>query len=61
MHCYERTTPVTYNNFTDKDHFSTDGKMYKHNATETEWSQTRNQKYGFGKRFIYNKTHLEFK
>ncbi|CAF1277538.1 unnamed protein product [Rotaria sordida] len=86
MHCYERTTPVKYNNFTDKDHFSSDGKIYKHNATEfnqtspihltigtagalvhenwipkPEWSQTRYQKYGFGKLFIHNKTHLEFK
>ncbi len=34
MHCYERTTPVKYNNFTDKEHFSSDGKIYKHNATE---------------------------
>ena len=86
MHCYERTTPVKYNNFTDKDHFSPDGKVYRHNATEfnqtspihltigtagawihenwlskPEWSQVRYQKYGFGKLFIYNQTHLEFK
>jgi predicted phosphodiesterase len=85
MHCYERTTPVKYN-ITDKDHFSPDGKIYKHNATEfnqtfpihltigtagawidetwipkPEWSQIRYQKYGFGKLFIYNRTHLEFK
>ncbi|CAM4841662.1 unnamed protein product [Rotaria magnacalcarata] len=86
MHCYERTTPVKYNNFTDRDHFSSDGKIYQHNATNfnqtspihltigtagawihenwiptPEWSQTRYQKYGFGKLYIHNATHLEFK
>ena len=83
MHCYERTTPVKYNNFTDRDHFSADGKLYQHNANETspihltigtagawiheqwipkpEWSQSRYQKYGFGKLFVYNRTHLEFR
>ncbi|UJR20421.1 hypothetical protein I4U23_023552 [Adineta vaga] len=82
MHCYERTTPVEYNRFTDKEHFSPDGKLYQHNATQTspihltigtagayihenwiskpEWSQIRYQKYGFGKLYIYNRTHLEF-
>jgi hypothetical protein len=34
IHCYERTTPVQYNQFTDKEYFSSDGKIYKHNATE---------------------------
>jgi hypothetical protein len=35
MHCYERTRPVRYNNFTDRDHFSSDGKLYIYNATES--------------------------
>jgi hypothetical protein len=34
MQCYESTTPIKYNHFTDKDHFSTDGKISKHNAAE---------------------------
>jgi hypothetical protein len=34
MHCYERTTPVKYNHVTDKDHFSPDGKISKHNARD---------------------------
>ena len=33
MHCYERTTPVQFNQFTDREHFSADGKIYEHNAT----------------------------
>ena len=33
QHCYERTTPVKFNNVTDKEHFSPDGKTYQHNAT----------------------------
>lgn len=83
MHCYERTTPVQYNNFTDREHFSPDGKIYQHQANETspihltigtagawiheqwtpkpEWSQVRYQKYGFGKLFVYNRTHLQFR
>jgi len=85
MHCYERTTPVKYNNFTDRDHFSADGKIYEHDAKtfnqtspihlvigtagadinekwipKPEWSQMRYLKYGFGKIFAYNRTHLEF-
>jgi hypothetical protein len=35
MHCYERTTPVRYNNFADRDHFSPDGKLYIYNAIES--------------------------
>jgi len=86
MHCYERTTPVQYNNFTDREHFSADGKIYEHDAKEfnqtspihlvvgfggawidetwsdkPQWSQVRNQRYGFGKLFVHNKTHLEFR
>ena len=34
MHCYERTTPVKFNHFTDREHFSSDGKIYHHNATD---------------------------
>jgi len=37
MHGYERTTPVKYNNFTDKDHFSTDGKLFISNKTHLEF------------------------
>lgn len=85
-HCYERTTPVRFNNVTDREHFSPDGKVYKHNATtvdqtspvhliigvagalinetwfpKPEWSQLRYATFGFGKLYIHNETHLEFK
>ncbi|CAF2652431.1 unnamed protein product [Rotaria sp. Silwood2] len=86
MHCYERTTPVKFNNVTDREHFSPDGKVYKHNATaanqtspihltigmagalinetwfpKPEWSQVRYATFGFGKLYIHNESHLEFK
>ena len=86
MHCYERTTPVKFNNVTDREHFSPDGKVYKHNATtadqtspihltigmagalinetwlpQPEWSHLRYATFGFGKLYIHNETHLEFK
>ncbi|CAF2156329.1 unnamed protein product [Rotaria magnacalcarata] len=86
MHCYERTTPVKFHNVTDREHFSADGKLYKHNATaanltspihltigmagalinetwfpQPEWSHIRYATFGFGKLYIYNETHLEFK
>ncbi|CAF1112864.1 unnamed protein product [Rotaria sp. Silwood1] len=86
MHCYERTTPVKFNNVTDQEHFSPDGKVYRHNATtadqtspihltigmsgalinetwfpKPEWSQVRYATFGFGKLYIHNETHLEFK
>jgi hypothetical protein len=86
MHCYERTTPVKFNNVTDKEHFSSDGKVYKHNATTADqtspihltigmagalinetwftqppWSHIRYATFGFGKLYINNETHLQFK
>ena len=30
-------------------------------SDKPQWSQVRNQRYGFGKLFVHNKTHLEFR
>ncbi|CAF1278764.1 unnamed protein product [Adineta steineri] len=68
------------------EHFSLDGKVYKHNATTADqtspihltigmtgalineiwlpqpaWSHVRYAAFGFGKLYIHNETHLQFK
>jgi hypothetical protein len=52
MHCYERITPVKYNNFTDKDHFSPD---------ENNFNLIKSIKKKYIEREIHNECHQTLK